>query len=120
MPYLQVMRMKSSTTGLFHSKSFVMLIVGMGKVNTRPLASPSSMTAQNARLNRSISSWKSPYVSSRHSPPMMTGSSRSVLGTLMSNVRLENGHWKPTRVGTLMLNTNSCRHWRTWSKVIWS
>ena len=49
---------------------------------------------------------------------MMTGSSRRVLGTLMSKVRLEKGHWKPTRVGTLMLKTNSCRHCFTCSKVM--
>ncbi len=48
------------TTGLFHSKSAVTLMVGMGKVKTRPLLSPSIMTSQKAMLIISISFWKSP------------------------------------------------------------
>ena len=57
---MQVISMKLLTTGLSQSKSFVILMVGMGNVNTRPLESPSSMTAQKAWLNKSISCWKSP------------------------------------------------------------
>ena len=57
---MQVISMKLLTTGLSQSKSLVMLMVGMGNVNTRPLESPSSMTAQKAWLKRSISFWKSP------------------------------------------------------------
>ena len=44
----------------------------------------------------------------------------NVLGTLMSKVKLENGHWNPTRVGTLILNINSCRHCLICSNVILS
>ena len=45
--------------GFSQSKSFVRLYVGIGKVNTLPLASPSYMTSRNARLKRSISFWNS-------------------------------------------------------------
>ena len=47
--------MNFAVTGLSQSRSFVTLIVGIGKVKTRPFASPSSITSQKASLNMSIS-----------------------------------------------------------------
>ena len=55
MPYLQVISMNLSTTGLCQSNSLVTLMVGMGKVKTRPWRSPSIITSQKAVLSRSIS-----------------------------------------------------------------
>ena len=60
MPYLQVISMNLLTTGLSHSKSLVTLMVGIGKVKTRPFLSPSIITSQKARLSMSISAWNSP------------------------------------------------------------
>ena len=42
------------------SKSFVMLYVGIGNVNSRPLVSPALITSINARLIKSISACSSP------------------------------------------------------------
>jgi len=57
MPYLAVISMMASTTGLSQSNFLVTLMVGIGKVKTRPDASPSLITSQKAVLKRSISPW---------------------------------------------------------------
>ena len=44
-PYLAVMSNSSCAFSLSHGKSLVMLYVGIGKVNTRPLASPVVITS---------------------------------------------------------------------------
>ena len=44
-PYLAVMSNSSWAFSLSHGKSLVMLYVGIGKVNTRPLASPVVITS---------------------------------------------------------------------------
>jgi len=44
-PYLAVISNRAAAFSLSHGKSLVMLYVGMGKVNTRPLASPVVMTS---------------------------------------------------------------------------
>ncbi len=91
MPYLAVICHIGSSSALSQSKSFPKLYVGMGNVNTRPLASPSYITSAKARLSKFISCWKSPYVLSCCSPPMMTGSSRSMGWGVRSSVMLVNG-----------------------------
>ena len=44
-PYLAVISKRASTLGPSQSKSLVMLYVGIGKVNTRPCASPVVITS---------------------------------------------------------------------------
>ena len=59
-PYFAVMSNRRRALGWSQSKSAVMLYVGIGNVKARPEASPQPMTSMNARLSRSISSWRSP------------------------------------------------------------
>jgi len=59
-PYFAVISKRASVFGPSQSKSSVMLYVGIGKVKTRPRASPLVMTSMYARLIMSISAWSSP------------------------------------------------------------
>ena len=55
MPYFAVTRHSTSRSGSSQGKSFVMLYVGIGKVKTRPFASPSERTSRKALLMMAIS-----------------------------------------------------------------
>ena len=59
-PYFAVISNSRSALGDSQSKSGVMLYVGIGKVKTRPLASPVIMTSMYARLMTAISAARSP------------------------------------------------------------
>jgi hypothetical protein len=106
-PYLPVIFQTISRFWFPQSKSGVIWYVGMGKVNALPLASPSIMTSANALLTISISGWKSEYFSFCRMPPTITCSCFKVVGTCRSMVMLVKGVLKPTRVGILLLKTNS-------------
>ena len=106
-PYLAVTSKIACDTGESQSKSLVMLYVGIGKVKTLPFESPCRMTSAKAKLNISISLVMSPYVSWVTFPLKRTASFFMKSGTVKSKVKLVNGVWKPTRVGTFMLKKNS-------------
>ena len=59
MPYFAAISHKPSIFLLSQSKSFVMLYVGIGNVNTLPELSPFIITSKNALFSMSISFWKS-------------------------------------------------------------
>ena len=58
-PYFAAISQRPSIFLLSQSKSFVILYVGIGKVNTLPELSPFIITSKNALFSMSISFWKS-------------------------------------------------------------